>query len=159
MQRRIAWAGAVAFVVVGLAVAYTGWRLVQAQGPDVCRVCQRPVHAHSKTVALVDGKREVFCCPACALSERHEAGRNVQILSLTDLDTGAPLAPAQAYMVRGSDLNPCVHQNTRVDENMHPVAMEYDRCAPSLLAFASQDAAARFAAAHGGQVLKAGELR
>lgn len=154
MHRRFAWAGAIAFIALGLAVAYAGWRLVRATDAEICYVCQRPMHAHSRTVALVQGHREVFCCPSCALSEHYQAGKPVQIMTLTDFVTEAKLAPEQAYMVRGSDVNPCIRPHTRVDENMHPVAVEFDRCAPGLLAFARKEDAIRFTTEHGGEVVK-----
>lgn len=158
MRQPLAWLGAVAFIVAGLAVAYTGWRVVRATDNDVCRVCQRPIHAHSKTVAVIQGHREVFCCPSCALSEHYQAGKPVRIVALTDFATGAVLAPQQAYLVRGSDMIPCIRPHPRVDENMHPTATEYDRCAPGLLAFARREDAIRFTTQHGGQVLSFADL-
>ncbi|HWA16777.1 MAG TPA: nitrous oxide reductase accessory protein NosL, partial [Gemmatimonadales bacterium] len=62
--------------------------------------------------------------------------------------------PASAYVVRGSDLNMCTRTQEVVDSDKHPAGLHYDRCAPSLIAFARRHEAARFAREHGGEVLR-----
>jgi hypothetical protein len=56
-------------------------------------------------------------------------------------------------MVRDSEVNPCREHQAHLGEHKHPLSTEFDRCAPSVLAFSSRDAALSFARKHGGQVL------
>src|ERR1035441_6256495 len=58
--------------VVFLAAGYGGWRVYQRTQPEQCYACQRPIHAHSRTVASDKGGPRLFCCPACALSEQRQ---------------------------------------------------------------------------------------
>jgi hypothetical protein len=118
-----------------------------------CYACQRPIHAHSKTVASADGHSRIFCCPACALSQREQTGKPVAITQLTSYLTGEPLTPEAAYVVRGSDVNMCIRTQDIVSADKRAAALRYDRCAPSLYAFAQESEAARFASQHGGQVM------
>jgi hypothetical protein len=137
---------------VGL-VILLGILLIQVrQDPDVCYVCQRPVHAHSKTVAVAGGRARPFCCPACALSQ------HARITGLTSFTTSAPLAPDNAWVVRGSDLNMCVRTQELIGADKRAADLRYDRCLPGILAFARRDEAARFASEHGGEVLRFSEL-
>jgi hypothetical protein len=107
-----------------------------------------------KTVALLDGDREVYCCPACALSEHQQSGKQVQVLELTDFSTNQPVNPDSGFIVRNSDVNPCLQHHPAVGENSQPLEARFDRCSPSVLAFQDQRSAAAFARQHGGQVLK-----
>jgi hypothetical protein len=107
---------------------------------------------------VVGDRRELFCCPACALTTHDQDGRPVKIVELTDYETGSPLAPSQAYMVRGSDVNTCAQQHGPVGPDKQPTHVHFDRCSPSLLAFVGREAAARFAKEHGGDLLSFSEL-
>ena len=147
--------------VVLLAIAglgYAAWRVVQSRGQETCQACQRAVHHHTRTVGIAEGKREIFCCPACALSEHRQTGRQVRITELTDFESGTRFSPDHAYVVRGSDLNPCVQHTSTLDRDKQPLHVHFDRCSPSMLAFAHQEAAATFAKQHGGQVVRFQEL-
>jgi prepilin-type processing-associated H-X9-DG protein len=119
-----------------------------------CSACKRPIHAHSKTVAFADGHSRVFCCPACALSEHGQTGKPVTITRLTSYLTGEPLPPESAYVVKGSDVNMCILTQDIVNADKRPADLRYDRCAPSIYAFARQTEAAGFAKEHGGEVMR-----
>lgn len=125
-----------------------GW-----QAGELCKACQRPVHRNSRTVALLDGKRAVFCCPACARSEHVQSAKTVQIVELTDFNTGKPLATAGAYVVRNSDVNPCTEHTHAPGPDKRPMQTTFDRCSPGELAFAGKSEAEAFARQHGGQVI------
>lgn len=129
-----------------------GCDAVGRQAGEVCRACRRPVHKNSRTVALIDGKRAVFCCPACARSEHVQSDKAVQIVELTDFNTGRSLAPAGAYVVRNSDVNPCTEHTNAPDPDKRQMQTTFDRCRPGELAFASQAEARDFAHVHGGQL-------
>jgi len=111
-----------------------------------------------KTIAVIDGKRANYCCPACAMSEHQQSGKAVDIVELTDYLDGKPLKPKDSFVVRNSDLNPCLDHQPAVGENSQPLQAHFDRCAPSMLAFSDQQSAAAFAARHGGQVVPFADL-
>ena len=153
MKRKGVWLGAAVVLAVVLGLGYAGWRISRSSEPQVCQVCSRPIHANSRTVGLVGNRRELFCCPACAMTTHDQNGRPVKIVELTDYETSSPLAPSQAYIVRGSDVNTCAQQHGPVDPDKQPTDVHFDRCSPSLLAFVGREAAGRFARQHGGEVL------
>ena len=93
MNRRVVVGGILGAVFVA-ALGYSAWRFVSAREQRVCGACQRPIHGDSKTVATVAGRTELFCCPACALSERQQSGAAVRVTALTNFLTGQPLDPA-----------------------------------------------------------------
>jgi hypothetical protein len=130
-----------------------GWRSFRSSSANECYACKRPIHAHTRTVALVNGRLEQFCCPACALSEHEQEGKPVRVTQLTSFLTGASLSPDSAYLVKGSDINMCAMSHGMIDADKQTADVHYDRCAPSLLAFAQQSEAADFARQHGGEVL------
>ena len=158
MNHKGVWLGAAVMLAVVLGLGYAGWRISRSSEPQVCQVCSRPIHAHTRTVGLVGDRRELFCCPACALTTHDQNGRPVKIVELTDYETSSPLAPSQAYIVRGSDVNICAQQHGPVAPDKQPTIVHFDRCSPSLLAFVGRDAAARFAGEHGGEVVSFSEL-
>lgn len=147
----------VAVLVLG-ALGYSAWRYVAERETHSCRACSRPVHEHSRTVALVDGKRRSYCCPACALSERHQSGKPVEVIELTDHLSGRKLQPAGAFVVRNSDVNPCLQHQPVVTPDKQPMHSQFDRCSPGILVFASRTAAEEFSREHGGQVLPFSDL-
>ena len=153
MHRRSAMAGIVAILILA-GIGYTAWRFVKDRSEQSCGACNRPVHSHMKTVAMVDGKRGVYCCVACALSEHQQSGKQVKVIETTDYSSNNPLDPENSYVVRNSDVNPCLQHHPAVGENKQPLEAHFDRCAPSVLAFKDQKAAGAFASQHGGQVLK-----
>jgi hypothetical protein len=120
---------------------------------ELCRACQRPVHEPTSTVAMVGGKRATFCCPACAISESRQLGQEVRVISLTDFNSDNEISPESAFLVKGSDVNPCSQHAPTPASDKRPMQVAYDRCSPSLLAFASRSAAEEFARAHGGTIL------
>lgn len=147
-------AGGMAVLVIALlGLAYTGAQIYRRSQPEECHACNRPIHAHSRTVALVGGRPKPFCCPACALTERRQEGRPLPVTELTAYLNGSTLAPDHAYVVQGSDVNMCAHTQELIVAEKRAADLHYDRCAPSLLAFAERSEAVRFAREHGGTVL------
>jgi len=152
MQRRIWFAGMVCVLAL-FVLGYAGWRSFAQPDADQCYACKRPIHAHSKTVAFIDGSSRLFCCPACALSQYRQTGQPVRITQLTAFLTGKALSPDNAYVVRGSDVNMCERTKELVDGDKRAVDLRYDRCAPSLIAFAGRGDALQFVREHGGEVM------
>lgn len=152
MQRRVWLAGLVCILAV-LALGYTAWKSFAHADADQCYACQRPIHAHTKTVAFIDGRSRLFCCPACALSQHQQMGKPISITRLTSFLTGKALSPGGAYVVRASDVNMCERTKELVDSDKQAADLHYDRCAPSLIAFAERSDAVQFAREHGGEVM------
>jgi hypothetical protein len=76
----------------------------------------------------------------------------VRVTELTAFLTGAKLSPNDAYVVKGSDVNMCAHAHELIDADKRPSEMLYDRCSPSLIAFAQEKEAIEFSREHGGTV-------
>ena len=152
MERRI-WFGGFVGVLVMLALGFVGWRTFTYSNADECYACKRPIHAHSRTVAAANGRSRLFCCPACALSQHDQVGTQISITQLTSFLTGKALSPENAYVVRASDVNMCERTKELIDADKRPADLHYDRCAPSLIAFAQQNEAVQFAREHGGEVM------
>ena len=153
-MKRSSILGAFVAVLVLAGLGYSAWRFVAERNSQLCKACTRPIHAHSKTVAVVDGQRGSYCCPACALSEHQQSGKPVNILELTDHLSGSPLKPEESYVVRNSDVNHCLQHQPMVSPDKQPLQSHFDRCSPSILAFRDKKLAEVFANEHGGQVLK-----
>jgi NosL len=152
MGRR-AWFSAIVVAALAMVLAYAGIRSFRASKAKECYACSRPIHAHSKTVALANGRARVFCCPACALSEHQQEDKPVKVTELTSFLTGATLSPDSAYVVKGSDVNMCATTHGLIADATRPADVQYDRCSPSLLAFAQRIEAVEFVREHGGEVL------
>ncbi len=146
----------VVFLIAG--VGYAGWKYVQEREKQVCSACHRPIHQNARTLASVGGKRIAYCCPACALTEQRQTGRGVNLVSVTDYESGNPIDPESAFLVRGSDVNACVRHTATPDPDKHPMESHFDRCSPGVLAFATKPAAESFAREHGGQVMRSTAL-
>ncbi|MCZ2075816.1 MAG: nitrous oxide reductase accessory protein NosL [Bryobacterales bacterium] len=144
--------------LLGFLCLLASCRSPQSRVAQLCDACRRPLHANSATLAEMGGRRQVFCCPACALSARTQGSDGFRIAALTDYATGKTLAPEAALLVRGSDVNLCARVRPLIDEVKEPHPVHYDRCTPSLIAFADKTAAARFMEAHGGRVMRFDEL-
>ncbi|MBV6433543.1 MAG: hypothetical protein IANPNBLG_03721 [Bryobacteraceae bacterium] len=147
---------AILFIIAALA-GYAGWRM-RAGNADSCQLCARPLHARSKVTGLLEGKRKTFCCPACALTAHRQLREKVRILQLTDYATDTPLDPAAAFIVKGSNVNHCVHGHAPLDRDHQPSAMDFDRCSPSLIAFRNERDAMEFIHNHGGRLERFSDL-
>jgi hypothetical protein len=151
--------GLVVLVALAGAIGYFGWRTYTTSEHPVCQVCERPLHDHSRTVAIVDGKtRESFCCPTCAATAARQNGERLQFVELTDFVSGATLAPQEAILVRGSDVNPCLEEHALIHGDKQAAQMDFDRCSPSILAFADVNLAEEFIGKHGGTLVSIDDI-
>ncbi len=147
------WFAILAVVLVAAGLGYVGYGAYRGSQTEQCYACARAIHAHSRTIAIVNGHARTFCCPACALSEHEQEGKPIRVTELTSYLTGEKLTPAEAFIVKGSDVNMCAHAREVVDEEKRPADLHYDRCSPSMLAFKRRSEAVDFVRQHGGQVL------
>ena len=139
-------------------VGIFGWRMYTA-GHSVCQVCQRPLHSHSRTVAVVDGDTpETFCCPTCAVTAARQTGERLDLRELIDYISREPLDPRDAFLVRGSDVNPCLEAHSLMHSDKQAAHIGFDRCSPSILAFGDRSTAEDFVRTHGGSVIRVENL-
>jgi len=155
MKRVSGIAGSVLLVVLlGLA----GYWFLQQTEPETCRICQRPIHAQARAVVEADGKREAVCCVRCAFRHHEQQHVSIRLLEVTDYVSGRSLAPEDAFYVEGSRIVLCARHEPLLDETKHPQEPVFDRCAPSLYAFARLEEARAFATENGGAVRRLPEL-
>ena len=157
MRRQWTVAGIAILAVIAAGFVYLAVR-EQASSHEMCQICKRPVHERSRTAGFLGTERELFCCPACAFASHRQSGQAVRITELTDFATDTKLEPQRSFLVRGSDVNLCSHRHSLVDASRQSYTMEYDRCSPSVLAFANKGTAQAFAREHGGAVLSFGDF-
>jgi len=150
--------GLVLLTLFGIGLAYLAWSLTHSTTMQTCGACGRPVHAAARTEGRVDGSLELFCCPTCALTERRQTGEDVQVTRLTDHASGQPLDPQHALAVYESDFNMCLRESVLRTDRSEAASLDFDRCAPSIVAFADQTEAQAFAAQHGGRVVPFAQL-
>jgi len=152
------WFAIFGALLIAAGLGYGGFRVYRATQPEQCYACTRAIHAHMRTIAIVNGRTKVFCCPACTLSEHEQEGKPMRVTELTSYLTGEKLTPAEAFIVKGSDVNMCAHTAALVDDEKRPADLHYDRCSPSMLAFKQRSEAVDFVRQHGGQVLPFAEI-
>lgn len=156
---------AVILTAVG-GLGYLGWHTIESRGNAACDVCGRPVHRESAVWAEVEGQRQHFCCAGCALWAHRQTGEDVEITQVNDYVSGSALDPSDAVFVVGSKVNLCLQQHsvfdqhpTVLDQSKEPGSLEFDRCSPSILAFADRPAASEFADRQGGSLMTYDQLR
>jgi hypothetical protein len=145
--------GGAVILLLALLLGYGGWQLLENERVSVCYACGRPLGGHSQTVGLVEGKRELFCCPACALALQRQTGSEVEVIELTAHDSQQPLSPADAFLVVDSRVNHCLRTEPHLDEHGRVGRLDFDRCSPSVLSFSTESAARAFIAANGGKLM------
>ncbi|MCP5109752.1 MAG: hypothetical protein GY953_02835 [bacterium] len=156
MNRRFAILGWVVMAMFVVGLVYAGVRIYSAS-PEMCAVCHRHVHTETSTVAEADGERLTLCCPTCIRMLRKTRGVELTVVELTDHDTAEPLHPSEAWVVTGSAINHCLRSRAQLDDQKQTIPMGFDRCAPSIIAFANRAAAEAFQGQHGGEISRFGE--
>jgi hypothetical protein len=150
----------VAVVAVAAVAAPRLWRWMEGPPAGYCPICLRHEHKESMVRFQAESERPAqACCLSCALTYGRQARKSVTIVAVTDHDTGKELAPDQAVFVVGSDVSPCTHTMMRVGAEKEEYSVHWDRCLPSILAFASRESADAFHAQHGGALRSFQELK
>jgi hypothetical protein len=81
-----------------------------------------------------------------------------QPVRLIATTTPKALEPDTAYYVEGSRVMLCEHHEGLVDPAKRPYEVVFDRCMPSVFAFARQEEASAFASSNGGSVLRLSQV-
>jgi hypothetical protein len=122
------------------------------RGPAHCAVCDRAeCQAVAFRVTLPAGRKVETCCARCGLHYLN-ANSAATRAEATDFPTGHWMDAGAAYYVSGSDVHPCASMKTQRDAQGCCVFKGYDRCLPSLVAFANEADARSFARQNGGTV-------
>ena len=150
---------------VGLAViclaallGYFVWAGRIAGGKPVCEVCKRVIHTETSfRIARPDGSVRAVCCPRCGLAAVIQNGGRA--LDAVDFTTKKRVGAAEAIYLEGSDIMECCTNTGFRSADGAYQKMEYDRCMPSLLAFARREDAEIVRQKHGGNILSFEEAR
>ena len=92
------------------------------------------------------------------LTAHKQTGRPVEITELADFESNASVDPQDAYLVVGSAVNLCMRHQTLLDDVKEASPMEFDRCSPSVLAFAEKSDAENFITLNSGTLMTFEEL-
>ncbi|MFQ5926314.1 MAG: hypothetical protein ACE5MH_02645 [Terriglobia bacterium] len=157
MNLRTVLAALIGLGLVG-GVAVGAWYVLHEPSPVFCQISGRPIHANMHTLVQINGEKLYACCPRCPLTVAAQAGKQSRILEVTDYVSGERLPASEAYFVAGSRVEVCSAPRLRVDESRTPYVRLFDRCGPSLLAFAREGEARDFIVNYGGGLKRLGEL-
>lgn len=140
--------------VVAASALLAGYWSVFRDRSQLCAACHR--HINDRSLALVEasGKIEPVCCVRCGLTAERQEHQAIRLIEVRDYTTGNRLEPSSAYYVRGSRVMLCEHHEALMDPAKRPYDVVFDRCMPSVFAFAREEEAAAFASSNGGSVLR-----
>ena len=129
---------------------------------EACAVCGRAECRNMTLSIRLEGGRTVrACCPRCGLHYIETGHPQVASITVRDFTTARPIDAAAAVYVDGSDVSPCTAMSGTPPMDDHGCCLKpvFDRCTPSLIAFASREEARRFADEHGGMIRSFAEVR
>ena len=146
-----------ALVAIGLA-SYLAYRYETRPNPNFCNICNRPIHPGMSFLVQTDGHTERACCPRCGMHYAlNHPGRD-QRLWATDINSGKMIPAETAYYDEGGNINYCAAHGEAVQRQPQGVSVrDYDRCLPTLVAFATRAEAETYQREHGGRVLNYAE--
>ncbi len=110
-------------------------------------------------MTLTNGKTVQTCCPRCGLHYLKVRGQTARTFEATDYASDQWIDATKAVYVSGSDVSHCGTEEARRDAYGCCAIKAYDRCLPSLIAFATPDAAQAFQKQHGGNLLTFAQLQ
>jgi len=141
---------------IGVITTLGLWAYLSVSRPaaDLCRVCERGLHQGMTYRLELAGGTEDACCPRCGMHYQIEHPGTANKVWATDVNTGRFIAAESAVYVEGGDIAHCTMHSTPVERQPQGVAVrDFDRCLPSLVAFASREEAETYRNEHGGDVL------
>lgn len=119
-----------------------------------CEICGRGLHENTSVLTRGEsGTGTEFCCVRCAVRAGVPVDR-AGITTVRDFATGERIDASRAVLVEGGDVHVCRGPVLRppVDDTGRQLTPVYDRCEPSVVAFADRKAAREFVARHGGHI-------
>jgi hypothetical protein len=157
MNSRMTAAAVIALALV-VGAAAGAWYELRGRPPEFCEISGRSIHSNMLTVVKVEGKTLHACCPRCPLTLAEQTHKKVELMEVTDYPSGRSLRAADAYFVNGSPVEMCSAPRMESDESRTPYMRTFDRCSPSVVAFAREDQARQFISQHGGKLERLQEL-
>ena len=143
-------AAVVAIVAVGL-VAYH-WGI--SKGPALCQMCSRNIPKQTAFRMATTHGTVMACCPRCAMHHIISHPGLVRRAWATDFDSGRMIPAQSAFYDEGGNVQYCTAHESPVERTPTGVEVRtYDRCLPTLVAFATQDKAEAYRQQHGGRVV------
>jgi hypothetical protein len=157
-HRKIGTFVGLALICLTALLGFLVWTGRIAGGKPVCEVCKRLIQTETSfRITRSDGSTRAVCCPRCGLAAVIQNGGRV--FDAVDFTTKKRVRAAEAIYLEGSDIMECcTATGFRSDEGSYQT-MEYDRCMPSLLAFARHEDAEIVRQKHGGNILSFEEAR
>ncbi|NIQ93351.1 MAG: hypothetical protein GWO11_03545 [Desulfuromonadales bacterium] len=135
---------------------FGGWGLLRAVAAPTgdCDVCGRTVHAGTRAVvSMPSGETMELCCSRCALAYQRRNDLTAASLLFSDASGRGTLSAEDAFFVEGGKAADCCAPAAVLRDGAGLVAVSsWDRCRPSLRAFAERTRAEAFARRHGGRV-------
>jgi len=110
--------------------------------PNRCALSGRLIHPGMGAVVQVEGKDAPVkaCCLRCAINYARETGKKLRVLSVTDYVSRKPTSPGTAVYLSGSGITPCAGPRVDAPATRRESSMQvWDRCMPSLIAFADRE--------------------
>lgn len=150
--------GAIVVALLLATLVAGGFWLLRHGGHEECSVCRREIHAPSRAVVEVNGQREALCCARCAITLARQRGKSVRLVQVADYSSERMLRPEDAFYVEGSRIVLCAKHEPLLDPTKHAIERVFDRCEPSLYAFARRADADAFAQQNGGTVFTAKQV-
>jgi hypothetical protein len=143
-----------ASIAVITALGVWGYFSISRPVPDVCRVCERSLHAGVTYRLELARGHEDACCPRCGMHYQIEHPGAVRRALASDWPSGKLIPAEQAFYIEGGNISHCTMHSTPVERQPQGVAVrDYDRCLPSLVAFESRQSAEAYQQQHGGELL------
>lgn len=159
MRTRTIIAGIVGLGFV-IAASLVAWHMLN-RAPKTCPFSGRRIHAETRAVVAIGGRTYETCCVRCGITEARQKEKTFRVLKVADFETGKLLDAEKAWYVEGSALNPCTTEtpNAQSVDRQTVCLRGFDRCAPSVLGFSSEEHARAFIAQHSGALKRLDDLQ
>jgi hypothetical protein len=130
------------------------YRWQASHSPALCQVCDRVVPKQTAyRIEMADGTLKA-CCPACAMHFLLHHPGTVRESWASDFGSGRLILASSAFYDEGGDTQYCTAHHPGVERGPQGVSTRvFDRCLPTLVAFATKDDAERYRQQHGGRVV------
>jgi hypothetical protein len=138
--------------MVGISVAAYRWEA--RQGPAICQICGRDIPEQTAYRLQTSEGTIRACCPSCAMHYMLHHPNTVRQAWASDFVSGRMIPAGTAYYDEGGDVQYCTASNAPIEREPQGIRVRvYDRCLPTLVAFASRDEAESYRRKHGGRIL------
>ena len=144
----------VAAVLAVIGVALMAYRWGVPRQPALCQVCGRPILPETAYRMETAHGTIKACCPRCAMHDMIDHPGMVRRAWATDFDSRRMIPAETAYYDEGGAVQYCTRGHDPMERGPEGVSQRvYDRCLPTLVAFATRDEAEAYRQQHGGRIL------